>query len=79
MLLHYYAVLDAPTWCEQSAALLNWIIAVFALLGAFIQFLLDRYLFRRKAKSKPWLGELFGLFASRPPANPKPAPAKRAA
>ncbi len=79
MLLNYYAVIDAPAWCEQSAGLVNWLTAGLAAVGVATQFLLDRYLFRREPGARSWLGELWQHLPSRGATQPKPVPAKRAA
>jgi hypothetical protein len=66
MLLNYYAVLDAPAWCEQSTVLLNWLAGSLAFVGMVVQFLLDRYVFRKKtSKGKGWLAELWAMLPSR--------------
>jgi hypothetical protein len=79
MLLHYNAILDAPVWCEQSSSFINWIVAILAFLGAFIQFLLDRYVFQ-KSKEKSWLSQLRSLLAAPERTPPAKVPAaKRAA
>jgi hypothetical protein len=62
MLLNYYTLLDAPAWSEHSSGLLNGIAGVLTLVGFLVQFLLDRYLFRSKPKSKSWVGEIWGMF-----------------
>jgi hypothetical protein len=80
MLLTYYAIVDAPLWCEQSAALVNWLTAALAALGFVGQMLLDRYVFRKGANEKSWLGEFWKLVPSRgAPSVAKPAPARKAA
>jgi hypothetical protein len=79
MLLNYYAVVDAPVWAQQSAVLLNWMVGAFALLGAFLQFVLDRYFFQKKIKSKSWYTELMGLVSARNTPPAKPASVKKAA
>jgi hypothetical protein len=80
MLLNYYAVVDAPAWCEQSAQLVNWLTGSLAAVGWGGQFLLDRYVFRKETAKKGWLGELWKLVPARSvPSAPKPAPVRRAA
>jgi hypothetical protein len=81
MLGHHYAMLDAPAWCAQSAGLVNGVTAMLALLGLVVQFLLDRYLFRKKTKEKSWLADLLGVRAAPPPSKnaSKPLPVKQAA
>lgn len=79
MLLHYYAVVDAPTWCEQSTSLVNWLTGAVAALGILVQFLLDRYVFRKESTAKSWVGELWHLLPSRFSAKPASAPARKAA
>ena len=79
MLVHHYKLLDAPVWCAQSAGLVNGIVGTLALLGLAIQFLLDRYSFRKKAKEKSWLADLLGVRAAPPPSPSKPPVVKKAA
>lgn len=80
LLLNYYALLDAPQWCAQSANLLNAAIGAFALLGVAVQLLLDRYVFRRKPRAKGWTDELWELLPTRSAAdNGRRPPARRAA
>ena len=78
MLMNYAGLLDAPTWCEQSTVLLNWVVGAGALVGWLVQFLLHRYLFRDKPKGKGWLAGLWGTLASSVGrAGGKPAAARR--
>jgi hypothetical protein len=65
MLMHHYSLLDAPTYCEQSATLLNWIAGLLAAAGFALQLALERYVFRTKAKGKSWVGELWSLAQAR--------------
>jgi hypothetical protein len=65
MLLNYYAVLDAPAWSEQSPVLLNAIAGSLAFVGVVVQFLLDRYVFRKKSEGRSWLAELWALLPTR--------------
>ncbi len=60
MLLHYYAVVDAPCWCEQSVALVNWLVGLLAFVGFAVQFLLDRYFFRESPRGKSWVALAWG-------------------
>jgi hypothetical protein len=79
MLLNHYALLDAATYCEQSATLLNWVVSLLAFGGFVIQFALDRYVFREKSKRKGWLEELWNQLPSRGSSSSKAAPVRRAA
>ena len=79
MLLNYYSLVNAPVWSEQSAVLLNWIAGLLALVGLGVQFLLDRYLFRKKPKGKGWLADLWGLVSSRSSVSTKTLTMRRAA
>jgi hypothetical protein len=80
MLLNYYAVVDAPAWCEQSGPLVNWLTAGLAVLGWAAQLALDRYVFRKSTDEKSWLGGLWKLLPARGASTPaKPAPARKAA
>jgi hypothetical protein len=64
MLLNYYALMNAPAWTEHSGTLLNWVAGLLTLAGCAVQFVLDRYVFRKKQKGKGWLAELRGLLSS---------------
>ena len=79
MLLHHYALVDAPSYCEQSRVLLNWIGGLLAFAGFVAQFALDRYVFRRKAKSKSWVGEVWNAMTSRGSTGSSKAPPLRRA
>jgi hypothetical protein len=80
MLLHHYAVLDAPSYAEHSAVLLNWVAGLLTFAGFVIQFALDRYVFGQKTKGKSWLGELWNMLPSRGSGSvSKPPSLRRAA
>jgi hypothetical protein len=79
MLLNYYALMNAPAWTENSGTLLNWLAGVLAFSGFGVQFVLDRYVFRKKQKGKGWLAELRGLLSSGNSSGGKTVSVRRAA
>jgi hypothetical protein len=79
MLLNYNSLVNAPVWSEQFAVLLNWIAGVLAILGLAVQFMLDRYLFRKRQKRKGWLADLWGMLTSRSSGSAKTVTVRRAA
>jgi hypothetical protein len=81
MLLHHYAMLDAPSYSEHSHVLINWIGGLLTVAGFVIQVVLDQYFFRQTSKRKTWVGQLWDLMPSRGSSggSSKPASPKRAA